>query len=65
MSSPLTVARDLVIQHRRLSRQLAMHIARGVPADCLSDLYLRLFSLEAALSARGAELLSVPAVGES
>jgi len=40
---------ELTIQHRHLTRQIAQHVVRGVPAECLADLYLRLAAIEARL----------------
>lgn len=43
-------AADLSALHRTLCRQIAQHIVRGVPAECLEDLYLRLDAVEAELA---------------
>lgn len=43
-------AADLTTLHRRLRRQIAQHIVRGVSADCLADLYLRLDAVEVELA---------------
>ena len=43
-------AADLSALHRTLRRQIAQHIVRGVPAECLEDLYLRLDAVEAELA---------------
>ena len=43
-------AADLSALHRTLRRQIAQHIVRGVPAECLEDLYLRLDAVEVELS---------------
>lgn len=44
---------ELTTRHRRLTRQLAQHIVRGIPAECLVELYVQLSVIEMQLE-RGA-----------